>query len=345
MSELRQDTTTKEWVILAPERGKRPQTEAKKMPVNELPEWDSGCPFCPGNESKTPSELFRIPLTDPGAPWEVRVVPNRFPALVHEGSSSPVEDFAFFRKRPGFGQHEVIIETPTHNLPISLMPYQQVEKILITYQERYNVLKKDRSLKFITLFKNHGLASGTSLAHPHSQLVATPIAATYFHQKFDVAVDYCYDIGRCLYCDLLNEELGREERIIGQTPQFVVFQPYASRVPWETWIIPKAHFASFGLYPIEHFHELAMVLKDTLYLLYWELSDPAFNYVIDTTTTFDEYAPCYHWHIRILPRTTTIAGFEIGSGIYINPSLPEDTAALMRQAIKACPEDQCLAFK
>ena len=344
MSELRQDPTTREWVILAPERGKRPQQRPKgKVPEN-MPSWDADCPFCPGNEAQTPDETFKIPVSNE-ANWEVRVVPNRFAALTPEGDSAPIEETHFFRKRPGYGVHEVVIETPYHNQFMPLMTYEQVEKVLIAYQERYNTLKKNPQLRFITIFKNHGWASGTSLMHPHSQLVATPIAATYYRRKFNVAVGYSHDTGNCLYCDLIAEDLKNGERIVAETEQFVVINPYASRVPYETWILPKMHCASFGLFPAIHFAELSRVLKDTLFCLYQGLNNPAYNYAIDTTTTFDEYAPYYHWHIRILPRLTTIAGFEIGSGIYISPALPEETTIFLRKIAKSCPEDVCSAFK
>jgi UDPglucose--hexose-1-phosphate uridylyltransferase len=336
MSELRQDPTTKAWVILAPERAKRPQQEPKKRRAAELPSWDESCPFCPGNENQTPSEVFRLPVGDRASAWEIRVVPNRFAALALEGDATRREENHFFREMDGFGAHEVIIENPSHNTSIALMTYEQVEKVLIAYQERYNTLKKNRQFNYITIFKNHGWASGTSLAHPHSQLVATPIMAPYYHRKFDVAHDYHADVGQCLYCDLLTEELEQGKRIVAETKEFVVFHPYASRAPYETWLIPKKHYASFGLFPAEHLAELAMVLKDTLFCLHRDLDDPAFNLMVDTSTTLDEENPYYHWHIRIVPRQSTIAGFEIGSGIYISTALPEDTAKLMRECCISC---------
>ena len=190
MSELRQDPTTKEWVILAPERASRPQQRPKKRRTVELPEWDESCPFCPGNESRTPEEVFRLASAKEDTNWEVRVVPNRYAALTPDGDITRTEDGRFCRKMSGFGAHEVIIESPSHNIPMALMPYQHLEKVLIAYQERYNALKKDRRLKFITIFKNYGWASGTTLAHPHSQLVATPIITPYYHRRFDIAHDY-----------------------------------------------------------------------------------------------------------------------------------------------------------
>jgi len=345
MSELRQDPTTREWVIMAPERAKRPQHMPREKRVDELPEWDESCPFCPGNESETPDEVFRLPMSSQTSAWEVRVVPNRFAALTSEGDTKRIEEGRFFRKMDGVGVHEVIIETPSHNTPMALMTYEQVEKVLIAYQERYNVLKKNRQLKFITIFKNHGWASGTSLIHSHSQLVATPIAATYYRRKFDVAVDYYDDVGRCLYCDLIAWNLEKTDRVVAETREFVVVQPYASRVPYETWIIPKRHCASFGLFPATYFPELARVLKDTLLCLYRGLDNPAFNYMFDTTTTEDEEDPYYHWHIRIVPRLATIAGFEMGSGIYINTALPEQTASHLKQIALSCSEDECISFR
>ena len=345
MSELRQDPTTREWVIVAPERAKRPQRTPKKQPAEELPEWDESCPFCPGNESQTPDEVFRLPASSEGSAWAVRVVPNRFAALALNGDLIRREDGHLFRRMNGIGVHEVIIETPSHNTPMPLMTYQELQKVLTAYRERYNTLKKNRQFKFITIFKNHGRASGTSLVHSHSQLVATPIAATYYRRKFDVAVNYYDDVGKCLYCDLLAAELVKGTRVIAETKEFAILHPYASRVSYETWIIPKRHCASFGLFPQTYLNELAMVLKDTLFCLYHGLDDPAFNLMIDTTTTEDEEDPYYHWHVRIVPRLTTIAGFEMGSGIYINTTPPEDAARFMKEVANSLPEENCPSLK
>jgi len=345
MSELRYDPTLREWVIMAPERAKRPQQAPKKRRADGLPEWDESCPFCPGNESQTPEEVFRLPLLGQAPTWEVRVVPNRFAALALDGDIARREDGRFFRKMAGIGVHEVIIETPSHNTPMALMSYQQVERVLIAYQQRYNILKEDRQFKFITIFQNHGWASGTSLVHPHSQLVATPVPAPYYHRRLNVAVDYYAMSGSCLYCELLAAELEKGERILAETKEFVVFHPYASRVPYETWIIPRRHYASFGLLSATHLAELAMALKDVLLCLYRGLDDPAFNLMVGTSITEDEANPYYHWYIRIVPRTTMIAGFEMGSGIYISTALPEHTVSLMKQVANSFPEGECLSFK
>jgi len=346
MSEIRQDPTTKEWVIIAPERGKRPQQGSKKRVPDNLPDWDASCPFCPGNEAQTPDDVFRIPVTGEGADWEVRVVPNRFAAVSPEESVTRIEEGRFFRKMGGFGIHEVIIESQSHNTSLALMTYEHVEKVLIAYQERYNSLKKNRDIKCITIFKNHGWGAGTSLVHPHSQLVATPIIAPYYRRKYNVAYEYYADMGRCLYCDLIEWDIEKAfNRVIADTKEFIVVHPYASHVPYETWILPKRHYASFGMFPATLLAELALVLKDTLFCLYRGLDNPAFNLMIDSTTTEDENDPYYHWHIRIMPRLSTIAGFELGSGINISTALPEKTAAEIKQVANDCDEVTCLAFK
>jgi len=345
MSELREDCTTGDWVILAPERAKRPQQKHKVKPADEPPIWDKSCPFCPGNENQTPPEVFRLPLSGRPYDWAVRVVPNRFAAVTPEGQSNRTRDRYFFHKMNGIGSHEVIIETPSHNATMAFMPYSQVEEVLVACQQRYNALKKNQQFKFITIFKNYGLASGASLVHPHSQVVATPIAAPYYRRKFEVAFHHYDNFGRCLYCDLLNEELDKGERIVVETSKFVVFHPYASRVPWETWIIPKEHRASFGLSPPIHLTELAMVLKDSLLCLYRGLDNPDYNLMVDSTSTAEEESPYYHWHIRIVPRLTAIAGFEMGSGIHISTALPEDTSNLFKQVANSSAVDECLSFK
>jgi len=341
MSELRKDPTTQEWVIIAPERAKRPQQPLKIRRADALPDWDASCPFCPGNESQTPPEVLRLPLSGQSPAWEVRVVPNLFAALTFNGDIARRAEGNLFRKMNGIGMHEVIIESPSHNTPMALMAYQQVEKVLTAYRHRYNALKKNKQLKFITIFKNYGKASGTSLIHPHSQLVGTPIATPYYRRKFEVAVNYYDDVGKCLYCDLLAEEVEKGERIVARTKKFVVLHPYASRAPYETWIIPKRHCASFGLLPNTHLAELAMVLKDTLLCLYQFLDNPDFNYIFDTTAIEDEEDPYYHWHIRIVPRLANIAGFEMGSGIFINTALPEHTAKLMKEFAASLPQGEC----
>ncbi len=332
MPELRQDSTTKEWVVIATERAKRPHDFIIGNKKKELPSFVASCPFCPGNESETPPEVLAYrdsgKANDSG--WRVRVTRNKYPALIRRGTIVREEKSRFFRRMDGVGVHEVIIESPFHNGLIPLMKDKGVEEILLAYRERYNALKKDPMVKLIIIFKNHGESAGTSLEHPHSQLVATPIVPMYIRRKYEVATSYYDDTGRCLNCDIVEEELKSGERIVIETDKFIVFHPFASHSPFETWIVPKRHLSSFGNVPTEDIIDLAKVLKTTLLKMYKSLNDPDFNYVIHTAPVDDENKNYYLWHIQILPRLTTVAGFELGSGIYINTALPEETAEFMR---------------
>jgi UDPglucose--hexose-1-phosphate uridylyltransferase len=230
----------------------------------------------------------------------------------------------------GVGQHEVIIESPLHNQCIALMEDKQVEEILLAYRERYLTLREDPRVKLIIIFKNHGRAAGTSLEHPHSQLVATPIVPLTIRQRFEKAASHFDDDGTCVYCDILREGLRVPTRMIMETDRFVTFHPFASRAPFETWILPKEHHASFGSISMGDAKEFAWVLKTTLFKLYRGLNNPDYNYIIHTAPTKDEHEEYFHWHLQILPRLVTPAGFELGTGIFINAALPEETAEFIR---------------
>ncbi len=331
MSEIRQDPTTKEWVIIASNRVKRPRDFIKNQQERSLPPYEPSCPFCRGNEYLSSEEILRYPVEE-GSGWRVRVITNKYPALVLQGSTQQREEVGFFTKMNGVGAHDVIVETPVHNRFIPLMEDQEVKELLTVYRERYDQLSRDPKVKLITIFKNHGEAAGTSLIHPHSQLVATPIVSAELRRQFEVAIAYHDDTGRCLYQDIIDHELRFGERVVMETEGFVVFHPFASRMPFETWIMPQKGQASFGNVPTKDLTNLAHVLRVTLLKLYLSLNDPDFNYAIYTAPVGDESKDYYLWHIRIVPRLTSIAGFEIGSGMYINTTFPEETADFIRNS-------------
>jgi UDPglucose--hexose-1-phosphate uridylyltransferase len=332
MPQLRQDPTTKEWVIIATERSKRPHNFKKPRPESERPTYKKDCPFCPGNEHLTPHETlaYRSSGSPDSIGWWVRVVPNKFPALSPEGSVERKEEKGFFRMMDGVGAHEVVIGSPIHNQLFPLAEDRQVEEVLLAYRERYLALREDPRIKLIIIFKNHGEAAGTSLEHTHSQIVGTAVVPSYIRKKLEEAARYYDDHGRCVYCDSIHEELRYGERIVMDTEKYVVLHPFASRFPFEAWIIPKEHQASFGLISMEDSKTFAKVLKATLSKLYFKLNDPDYNFVIHTAPIKDEQEDYYHWHLQIIPRLTTTAGFEMGSGIYINVSFPEETAQFLR---------------
>ena len=334
MSVIRQDPTTKEWVILAAERMRRPHEYVRETQASPQAKESGSCPFCPGRESSTPQEVFRIPGAG-GTDWAVRVTSNKYPALSSAGCLERREAGPLFREMDGVGVHEVIVETPLHDRSLPLMADREVADVLMAYRTRYRSLREETRLKYIIIFKNHGEAAGTSLAHPHSQLVATPVPPMLLRRKYDVAVAHYDDTGRCLYCDIAEEERRAQHRVVFETDRFLVFHPYASRAPFETWITPKRHQASFGRVSNEDLQALAPVLRNTLRGLYETLGDPNFNYIIHSAPTEDDYKDYYLWHIQILPRLTTIAGFELGSGIYITTMMPEESAATMREFHRA----------
>lgn len=330
MSEIRQDPTTEEWVIMAKERAKRPHDFVRQQAKPELPPFSPSCPFCPGNETKTPPEVL-LYQSKKAKGWRVRAFANQFAALRPEGGTVRREEDGFFLDMDGIGVHEVIVETPVHNKPLALMEDSGVEDVLSAYQERHNALSRMSFVKLVIIFKNQGPSAGTSLEHPHSQLIATPIVPKHIRMKYEVAIRYYDNTGRCLYSDLVDHELRTGKRVAMETEKFVVFHPFASHQPFETWIVPRIHQACFGNASAEDLANLARVLRITLLKLYRGLNNPDFNYVIDTTPVGDENKNYFLWHLRIIPRLTEVAGFEIGSGININTALPEETAQFMRE--------------
>jgi UDPglucose--hexose-1-phosphate uridylyltransferase len=261
--------------------------------------------------------------------WSVRVIPNKFPALRIEEDNKHYGDG--FRYIGGCGAHEVIIESPNHNTLLAEQPVDQVERILRTAQARYLDLMRDARFQTVIIFKNHGESAGTSLKHPHWQMIATPVVPRMLRLKYSVATDYFDMTGECLYCDKLQQELRDKKRILAVDEQFVALHPYASHLPFETWIFPLTHQASFGQLESDRFRALAAILKTVLLKLHRGLDNPDFNLTIDTAARGDEDKPYFLWHIRILPRLTTPAGFELGSGMSINTVLPEDAAEYLRK--------------
>ncbi len=327
MSELRQDPTTYDWIIMAKERAKRPHEFNKNQTTKEpLPIHREGCPFCPGNEHMTPKAEAVYGGPDK---WNIRVIPNKFAALSPDGDTER-EEWKLFRKSHGYGRHEVIIETPLHNQFLPFMDDAHVEELIKAYRDRYQALKKDPKIKVIIIFKNHGKGAGTSLEHPHTQIVASPIVPPYIRRKYNVTTQHFDNTGRCLHHDIERMELEEGTRIVADTTHFIVLHPFASHYPFETWIMPKTHKSSFGDISDEERRDLARVLKEVLMKLYVGLGDPDYNFIIHTAPVDDEHKPYYLWHMQIIPRLTQAAGFELGSGIYINTALPEETAVFMR---------------
>lgn len=327
MAELRQNVVTREWVIINPERARRPdQFAGEKHTRAPLPMSDPNCPFCVGNEHLTIDESFR---TSDGENWRVRVVGNKFPAVQREGERVRKVD-GIYRSMSAVGFHEVIVEHPLHNMIIALMPDDHVADILKAYRQRYRELRWDERVESIIVFKNHGESAGTSLAHPHSQLVATPIVPSQIRSRMEEAIRYFDDTGECVCCRTLKDELSAGERIICESESFVAFIPYAALSPFHTWIFPRRHSSSFDETTDTEITDLAKCLRNVLAKLYHGLNNPDFNYSIRSIPTRELHAEYFHWYLTIVPRVTKTAGFEIGSGMYVNSALPEESAEFLR---------------
>lgn len=337
MSELRQDIATKRWVIVAMERAKRPQQYVKSAEKPALPEHDEKCPFCLGNEGTTPPEVFAIrhagAQNEPG--WDVRVVPNKFAAL---SPALPllVESPDLHTTISGFGSHEVVVETPLHNATLACLPQEQVEKVLAAILQRLRTLAQDHRHAFVAVFRNHGPAAGTSLVHPHCQLIATPIVPTCVREEIEEARRFYDDRVACVYCYQARKEMEDGKRVVLDTPDYLVFAPFASRFPFELMILPKRHAASFvASAQAEEIAPLAHVIRTTLEMLRAAANDPDYNLVLHSAPLRDSCMDYYHWHIEILPRLSTPAGFELGTGMYITSAIPEETAQYLRSFVPA----------
>ena len=330
MSELRKDPITGRWVIIAPERERRPldfpvREEEAAAPLGP-------CPFCEGNEDKTPPEIFalRAKGTKPNTPgWRVRVVPNKFPALRSEGELSPTR-IGLFDMMNGVGAHEVVIENPAHDRSLSDYSQEEMGKVIQVYRERMLDLRKDERWQYIHIFKNHGRRAGASLGHSHTQLIALPEIPIQVKEELAAARGHFNDKRRCLFCDVLRLELDSGERVVLENENFICLEPFAPRFPLETWILPKEHRPHFFQMSREEEKSLSEILPQTLRRLKGVLGDPPYNYIIHTSPLRQE-SGYYHWHLEIMPQLTRIAGFELGTGFFINPLSPEQAARQLKE--------------
>lgn len=327
MPELRLNLITKEWVIIATERAKRPEDFKSRIRKKASPHLVGTCPFCPGNETKTPKEVFRI---SDGDQWKIRVVPNKFAALHRDVERMRIND-GFKHIISGFGIHDVIIETPLHNMTTALLPLEDVSEIIRIYKRRFIELYSEPRIGHVIIFKNHGEGAGTSLEHPHSQVIGTPVTPFQIRDRMEEAIRFFDITGECLICKTMKEEKKEGARVVFETEHFITFIPYAALSAFHMWIFPKRHFASFSDITEDEIRDLALNLKTVLTKLYLGLNNPDFNYAIRSNRPRDARSEYFHWYISIVPRISTAAGFELGSGMYINAALPEESAEFLRK--------------
>lgn len=330
MPELRKDPITGRWVIIATDRAKRP-SDFRRLKVSITGQ--RFCPFCPGNELRTPPELLAYRTSgaanEPG--WTLRVISNKFPVLRVEGTIQRKAQ-GLYDKMNGIGAHEVIIETPEHLETFGTMPEKRIEDLFWAYRDRILDLRRDARLRYVLLFKNHGEAAGQQLEHSHSQLIALPVVPKRVEEELEGAERHFEYKERCVYCDIVAQELDDAERIVLETDHFLVICPYAARFPFETWILPKAHCSHAELMSHGEIEDLARTIRTTIRKTDATLETPPYNLVLHSSPLQAGSLNYYHWHLELIPKLTHVAGFEWGSGFYINPTPPEESAKFLREA-------------
>ncbi len=331
MPELRKDPITGRWVIISTDRQKRPNDFRLERATLIGGEY---CPFCNGREEMTPPEVLAFrpygqPANSPG--WDLRVVPNKFPALQVEGNLDR-EGEGMFDRMNGVGAHEVIIESPDHTKMLASMTEVEIERVLWAFRERILDLKRDTRFRYILVFKNHGASAGATLEHSHSQLIALPIVPDFVREELDGARRHFEQKERCVFCDVIRQEVSAGSRVIHENADVVALAPYAPRFPFETWLLPKGHGSRFEEAPRPVYENLARMLKSVLQRMNRALENPSYNLVIHSAPFAEPRAEYYHWHVEVLPKLTRTAGFESGTGFYINPTSPEEAAQVLRAA-------------
>ena len=331
MSELRRDPIIGQWVIVHKEDSLGPESYEKQ---DQTPRHAATCQFCPGREHQTPPEVDAI--RDKGSAantpnWQVRVVPNKFPALKIEGTLDERTD-GLFDMSNGIGAHEVLIETPEHEKNIAEYTQKEVSNVIKQYQSRIIDLTGDKRFKYILVFKNYGESAGTSVEHAHSQIIALPMIPKYVAEKIEGAGVYYDKHQRCVFCDMIKQEYEDQKRILTENDDFIAFCPFVPRYAFEFWIMPKRHDSRFTTIDGNVRESLAMILKETLMRLKICLSDPSYNFYLHNAPVNADDEQAFHWHIEVVPKLTRTTGFEWGTGFYVVRTSPEAAAGYLRDA-------------
>jgi UDPglucose--hexose-1-phosphate uridylyltransferase len=330
MPELRKDPILGRWIIIARERSKRPTDFIVETPATK----GGFCPLCPGNEKTTPNEVL-VYGRDPGhgpnsSSWRLRVVPNKYPALVIEGELDKQGEGLYDRMN-GIGAHEVVIESPNHEDRFTYLPHDQMILTFRAFRERIRDLSQDPRFSYVMVFKNYGKAAGASLEHSHSQLVALPILPRMLVSELDGSLSYFKYKDRCIFCDIIRQEIQQDIRLVCENEKFVTLAPFAPRTPFEMWIMPRKHNSSYTDQDDESLSALTDIFSESLRRLDSCIPGVPYNFVLHTQPLRSEPLDHFHWHFEIVPKLTSIAGFEWGTGFYINPMPPEDTCRYLRE--------------
>ncbi len=322
MSEFRFNRVTGDWVIIASERARRPEDYIIRMNRRDVPSHVGTCPFCIGNEEQTET-VFSEPAN---GSWKVRVLKHKFPALVphhdHEVSGGVMD-----RRMAGAGYHEVVVTHPEHNRYIFEQSAEELKLVLGALKRRYVEIGSDERMALIVISKNHG---GSALDHPHFQLLATPVMPNDVRRRTQDARQFFDENGFCLFCGMISDEIKNAARIIHKTEHFVSFVPFAAISPFHVWLMPLRHSPDFGAVTEEELSDLAAHMRRLLRKIYFGLDDPDFNFVLRSILERSGDVRSFHWYMSLIPRVSQPAGFELGSGMYINASIPEKSAEFLR---------------
>lgn len=327
MSQMRFNTVTRDWVIMAGDRAGKPNDFSESSSPRPRMRWRQNCPFCPGNEAETPDEISRI--DDGTGNWLIRVVANRYPAFQPEPELCREVNSTFLSMRAA-GRHEVVVEHPRHDLNFASAGPGHLARLIRVFRERYAALRELEHTRIVTVFRNHGVRAGTSLKHPHSQIAAAPIVPPRMRLRMQDARRFHEETGACLFCQVIEDELAAGERLVEISPLFLAFVPFAALSPYHQWIFPRRHAASFDSISDAEIDDLGRVLNRMALRMRDGIGDPDFNLSIRSAPTGAGEAPFFHWYVALVPRISRVAGFEMGSGMYINTVLPERAAEDLR---------------
>jgi UDPglucose--hexose-1-phosphate uridylyltransferase len=329
MPELRQDPLTGIWVMISPERKKRPQYLDLSREYDLKPDI---CPFCERNEHMTPPEIYAVRKDNSEANktgWKLRVVPNKYPALSAKEELNKIED-QIYNKMNGVGAHEVIIESDSHDIGIGEMEVEHIKQIFISYKRRILDLKRDKRFKYIQIFKNHGIKAGSSIHHPHSQIIALPVIPSKVMNRLSNTENYFKLHDRCLLCDILDYERSYNKRVLFENRDFIVFASYAPKFPFELIICPIKHASSYERTPDKNFISLAEILKQTMKKIGKVLDNPAYNLLLHNSPFIKNCTHYFHWHMELIPIISGTGGFELATNCYINPIPPEESIQILK---------------
>jgi UDPglucose--hexose-1-phosphate uridylyltransferase len=326
MTEIRLNVITRAWVIIAKEKSKKPEDFVIQRVKKRHADFLDTCPFCPGNESKTPEEIFRV-HGDNG--WNIRVVRHKFSKLSEEGERKRW-DFGVKKGVNGVGIHELIVETPVHNLTTATMSVEQLMGVVQTYKDRFTEIYKDLRVEYVIIFKNYGPSAGTLIEHPLSQIVGLPITPLQIRERYEASMKFFDDTGDCLMCKTIHDELHDGVRVLFNTEHFLSFIPYAALSAFHIWVFPKRHSGCFADIRPEEIQDLSVNLKSIMAKLYVGLDCPDFNYVIRSGRPSSANSEFIHWYMSIVPRVDMTTGFELGTGMHVNSLVPEISAEFLR---------------